>query len=426
MNGVNQSLTAEVMSTDELVQLIRGSLLNTPRVQAIAPQAAKVPQTAAAFQADLPVAAPITNSTSKPSRFYALVFAFATIVGLVGVWKGNTTYGPEMYGATGMVPVAEAHASNKNYAVFDLNLNIRALRDQQLARLSKTPEIILLGASHWQEGHRGIAQGLDFFNAHIHRDYWEDLLGMVDLLIRHDRLPKKLIISIRDNQFAPVGKRKDFLWEPGIPAYREMAARLGIEPESYWKTLPYDRMRALLSLPMLFDNLTRWHNASERPGPTDSKQSENLDMLLPDGSIVWSAVHKQLFSQERAMRESIAFVNKRLNDPPVVDPKGVAAFDTLLTFLKEKGVEVYLINPPFNPIFYDAVQGSPYAEGLGRIETLMQDIATRHNIPLLGSFNPHKIGCEAVMYIDAEHSNEKCLTKLLEPFVAMQRAKGGA
>ena len=106
--------------------------------------------------------------------------------------------------------------------------------------------------------------------------------------------------------------------------------------------------------------------------------------------------------------------------------KGVAAFDTLLTFLKEKGVEVYLINPPFNPIFYDAVQGSPYAEGLGRIETLMQDIATRHNIPLLGSFNPHKIGCEAVMYIDAEHSNEKCLTKLLEPFVAMQRAKGGA
>ena len=52
--------------------------------------------------------------------------------------------------------------------------------------------------------------------------------------------------------------------------------------------------------------------------------------------------------------------------PPVVDPKGVEAFDALLGFLQKKGVKVVLAQPPFNPLFYDAVQGSDYIAGLGR------------------------------------------------------------
>lgn len=133
---------------------------------------------------------------------------------MAAIWSTNRSYAPEMYGLGGMAPAAEAHATGKNYAVFDLNLNIRALRDEQLKRMTKTPEVVLLGASHWQEAHKNLLPGYDMFNAHIHRDYWEDPLGMVELLERHNRLPKKLIISVRDNQFTPVELRKDFLWSP--------------------------------------------------------------------------------------------------------------------------------------------------------------------------------------------------------------------
>ncbi len=403
-------------STAGMVRSVRSILQGQPPIGA--PPILPAPRTETATNS-------IPHVTKRSgSRRYALAFILATLAGMGAVCYGNKAYGPEMYKQGGMAPAAAAHAENQNYAVFDLNLNIRALRDEQLRRMTKTPDVIILGASHWQEAHADLIPGQNFFNAHIHRDYWEDPLGMVELLIRHDRLPKKLIIAVRDNQFTPVAQRKDFLWEPGIPAYRSMAKRLDLMPESYIKTLPYDRARALLSLPMLFENVTRWHNAPEHPGPSDEKHFETLDTLLPDGSIVWSNRKMNLFTADRTKAESLAFAAKRENDPPQVDPQGVLAFNTLLTFLKEKGVSVSLVKPPFNPTYYDRLQGTPYAEGLARVDSLIDKFASDHQLPVFGSFNPHSVGCTAEMYIDAEHSNEKCLKKIFDQFVALDSAKG--
>jgi hypothetical protein len=421
VNGVSVSVNQSEASASNLAGLMPEALF-IERLQQAAWHAVNPPSEA--------TVAPAINRLEQAARptvakRYAIAFLFATLAGMVAIWFGNQAYAPEMYGDGGMAPAAEAHANHKNYAVFDLNLNIRALREEQLKRMTKTPDIILLGASHWQEGNKSLVKGQDLFNSHIHRDYWEDPLGMVELLVKYDRLPKKLIISIRDNQFKPVELRKDFLWEPGIPAYRVMSEKLGLETESYIKTLPYDRAKAMLSLPMLFENFTRWYNATEHPGPSAGSHFETLDTLLPDGSITWSNKKMRLFTAERTKAESLAFAEKRENDPPVVDPQGVKAFNVLLDFLKEKGVTVYLVNPPFNPIFYDRVQGTPYAAGLSRFETLVQKIATDHHLPLFGSFNPHKLGCTSAMYIDAEHSNMQCLQKIFDQFAVIDGQKGG-
>jgi hypothetical protein len=415
LSGVS---TSEFASADELVQSFRNAAqvktgISAPAAPASQPRVLVLPN----------------SNTSKAvrstgSKRYMFAFLLATVAGMVAVWNGNRAYAPEMYGDGGMVAAADAHAKNQNYAVFDLNLNIRALREEQLKRMAKTPEVILLGASHWQEAHKYLLKDYDFFNAHIHRDYWEDPLGMVELLVENNRLPKKLIISIRDNQFKPVELRKDFLWEPGIPAYRRMSERLGLETQSTVKTLPYDRGRALLSLPMLFENVTRWYNSSERPGASEEKHFETLDTLLPDGSIVWANKRMKLFTAERTKEESDSFAARRRNDPPVFEQRGVDAFNSLLTFLKDKGVSVYLVKPPFNPTYYDQLQGTPYAEGLGKMEALIDKIASDHKLPLFGSFNPHDLGCTSEMYIDAEHSNEKCLQKIFDQFVAIDKANG--
>ncbi len=422
MSGVISSIESSYPSSDDVGQALRAAMFGNPLVEA--PADVAQPTTSAILQTSESSVKSVKTAKASGSKRYTLAFALATLIGMGSIWFGNKAYGPEMYGTGGMAPAAEAHAKQQNYAVFDLNLNIRALRDEQLKRMTKTPDVILLGASHWQEAHKDLIKDEDFFNAHIHRDYWEDPLGMVELLVRHNRLPKKLIISVRDNQFTPVEKRTDFLWEPGIPAYRAMAERLGLEPSSYFKTLPYDRGRALISLPMFFENFTRWQNASERPAPTDKKHFETLDTLLPDGSITWSNQRMKLFSQERTLKESVAFAKLRENSPPLVDPKGVEAFEALLKFLKEKGVSVYLVKPPFNPQYYDRLQGSPYAEGLTRIEALIQRIADDHKLPVFGGYNPHPLGCTPAMYIDAEHANDKCLQKIFDQYMAI-RDKGG-
>ena len=102
------------------------------------------------------------------------------------------------------------------------------LRRAHIARLQRRPDVVVLGASHWQEAHADLLPGRRFYNAHVHRDYHEDLLAVVEMLLRHDRLPKTLLMSIRDMTFLPAEQRTDTLWLTALPDANAMKARLGI------------------------------------------------------------------------------------------------------------------------------------------------------------------------------------------------------
>lgn len=345
---------------------------------------------------------------------FLIALGVLVVVGFALLAVTNRAFAPEMYARSGPREMAEAFSRGENYAVYDLNINIREMRDEHIARMTETPDVMILGASHWQEAHRWLLPKSNFYNAHVHRDYYEDMLGMVEILVRHDRLPKRLVIAIRDKLFTPIPARRDFLWLPGVPYYRAMARRLGLEEHSTWATLPVQRWRELASLPMLYNNVTRFANATVTPQATSEARFEDLDVLLPGGSIIWSSEHKRLFTAERARREALQFAEASINAPPQIDPKGVKAITTLFDFLKEKGVEVILAHPPFNPLFYDRAMQGPYAEGLRRIEDLTRDFARKYDWRIIGSFDPRVVGCTKEMYIDAEHANPHCLSKLLQ------------
>jgi hypothetical protein len=414
------------LTTAEAVLQVRRMLQTgkpSPKIQKQVHQAAP----AVAYAAPAAAAAsarPAAAASPRKVLAYALACALLTVGGIAAVWNANRLYAPEMYDDGGMAPAAKAFSKGLNYAVFDLNLNIRKLRDKHIALLAETPDVAIFGASHWQEAHGGLVKHIKFYNSHVHRDYWEDMLAVTEIWSRNKRLPKRLIISVRDNLFTPMDQRKDFLWEPGIPYWRAMADQLGLEKESYVASLPFQRMRERFSMSMLFNNVTRWYNASERPHATAKDRFETLDVLLPDGSIRWSTERMHLFTPERAEREALDFAAIRKNQPPKVEKRGVEAFEKLLGYLKSEGVTVYLAQPPFNPIYYDKLQGTPYMEGLGRIEELTRGIAARHGLKIVGGFNPHKVGCDASMYIDAEHSNADCLQKIFDEFSALDKAAG--
>ena len=403
------------------------SVHQTPKFQA-APVSAPCPVEAAAV-AIAPAAVParsirltsfgVARSVAGRPSLYALMTLAIIGIGLAGVLKANVAFAPEMYNDNGMVPAAVAQAKGKNYAVFDLNLNIRRWKEELVSRLDYTPDLVVIGASQWQEAHAGLVKSERMFNGHIHRDYWEDLLANIEVYVRNNKLPKRMIIAIRDKQFTPIALRKDFLWEPGIPNYRSMADRLGIQKEDAWKTYPYQRMKEKLSLSMLFNNVTRWYNSEERPQETSERHFQHLDTLLPDGSILWSADHMAVFTRERMKREVQALADVARVNPPVVDTKGVEAFDTLLGFLQENGVQVILAQPPFNPLFYDAVQGSEYVAGLDNIRKITRDLAAKHRLHIIGEFDPAKVGCTVDQYIDAEHSSPPCLQRIFDQYEAL-------
>ncbi|HSA80119.1 MAG TPA: hypothetical protein VLE23_04805 [Geminicoccaceae bacterium] len=326
----------------------------------------------------------------------------------------NYRLAPLRYSPAALAQVVETLAGGSNHAVFDLNLDMRELRRQHIARLDATPDVVVLGASHWQEAHAGLLPGRRFYNAHVHRDYYEDMLAVVEMLLRHDRLPPTLIMSIRDLTFQPVERRSDTLWLTALPDYDAMAARLGIARHSWFETRPARRWSGLLSLSAALDNAFLRLMAESLPGPTRARSLPAMDVLLADGSIQWSEEHRERFTAERARREVQQALKERRDQAPQIDPAAVTAIDRLLGLLTEHGVRVILIHPPFNPAFYRQIKDSAYGLGLRQVEAVTARFAAAHGATVVSSFDPAAAGCLESMFIDAEHSGPACLQRVLD------------
>jgi hypothetical protein len=59
--------------------------------------------------------------------------------------------------------------------------------------------------------------------------------------------------------------------------------------------------------------------------------------------------------------------------------------------------------------------------GLRKVMELTRQFARKYDYRVIGSFDPREVGCEAWMYIDAEHSNATCLGKLLNQYVQLDQ-----
>lgn len=362
------------------------------------------------FMADQPSAG--EGSRATPLSYLFLVLAIA-VIGAVSVRSANMILAPMLYDPRWVTHTARDMHNGTGYATFDLNIETRTLRREHIRSLQAAPEVIVMGASHWQEAHAILMPEVDFYNAHVHRDYFEDIVAIVGWLHRYEKLPKRMLISIRDIQFMPPDQRTDYLWVPIVPDYRETAPLFGLEAHNVFANGLTPQLRQASSLPLLIENVERYLEAEELPHHSNLNQHPTLDMLLPDGSIFWSQKHRLEFTPQRARSEALALAEGKRDVPPPIDPAGVEALDVILTFLLDRGIEVHLAHPPYNPVAWDVLKDGPYREGLHRVEKTVADLAQRHGIRVVGSFNPHDVGCTEDMYIDGEHSSPVCLGKIL-------------
>lgn len=361
-------------------------------------------------------ALPPSDAAAAPDRpaTYLTVLACTLVALWIGVISTNVVLNPLIYGTSGSARAARAFEAGHDYAVFDVNFDIRRLRRAHVARMTRTPEVVIIGASHWQEAHAELMPHHDVYNAHVHRDYVEDILAGVELFMANDRLPRTFIISIRDLTFLPVPSRPDERWLSYGPEYRQMARRLGLAAHPWWETVQWRKWLDLLSLRAAWQGSWRMLLAAEKPGPTDAVMLEDLDIVRRSGSVFWSRRRLEAFSPERAQREAAEDLALWRGREIAIDPSAVEALDRLLGLLGDEGVRVVLAHPPFHPHYYEGMRGTVYMNGLTRVTTITDDLARKHGLDVVGSFDPAAVGCEAAMFIDSNHSNPDCLRRIID------------
>lgn len=361
-----------------------------------------------------------------PAASYLAIVACTLVVLWLGVIAANLVLNPLIYGTSGHARVARMFESGHDYAVFDVNFDIRALRRAHVAQMTRTPDLVVIGASHWQEAHAELVPNQLVYNAHVHRDYFEDILASAELFVSNNRLPKTFLISVRDLTFLPVQDRTDERWLSYVPEYRQMARRLGLPTHPWWRTLRWRKWVDLLSLRAAWEGGWQMLLADERPGPTNAAILDRLDIVRRSGSVLWSRQHVEMFTEERALREAAQDAAFWRGQTIAVDPYAVEALDRLLGFLGEHGVRVVLAHPPFHPAYSAAVRGTAYMEGLDRITEVVARLAAKHRLDVVGSFDATSVGCDAGMFIDSNHSNAACLKRILDRIPAAGAAGAGS
>ncbi len=355
-----------------------------------------------------------TYAPSSPAKRYLF-----TIIGLMLLFFGavalaNYRLNPFAYSPQYVREVAQALGEGQNYATYDPNINWRALRREEIKRMTTTPDVVVFGGSRWQEAYAELLPSKLMYNAHGHSDYAEDFFAVTQLLEENGRLPDTMVLSLRYIIFEPVEVRVPTDWREWVPEYRRMAYQLDIEPHPYLETLPTSNWAALFSVPALIDRITLVNAQTETPGPTPDLTTDTLDVIGADGSLRWSRRNIARFTPEFAQKDALSKLKSNLNVTPAIDPQLVAATEKLIEHLRSKGVKVVFAQTPFHPAFYDGIEARPFGQRLHELEALTKTWEQRYGILSVGSFNPHAVGCTTDQFIDWHHAKPSCLAGILK------------
>lgn len=356
---------------------------------------------------------PVERSRSTTLRYLT---ALVGVVGLlfIGIGVSNYLLNPLDYSEQYTHQVALALDSGKNFANYDPNINIRALRSEEIRAMTATPDVIVLGGSRWQEARANLLTGSrTFFNAHVHNDYTEDALALVEILSEAGRLPRTLILSERFATFEPLSQRDSQEWIAWEPEYRRMAQRLGVPQDPVLQTLPTAQITGIFSAPTLFDRVREVVAKHDTPQVTTATQMGDLDIFAADGSLHWSRQNVASFGGGFLANNVRSQLELLEDTSPIVDPGMVSAMTRLIVYLQSRGVQVVMALTPYQPDFYAGVQGHPYARSLQQIEAVAEGWHSQLGVPLVGSYDATKMGCRPDQFRDILHPTAECLDHVM-------------
>jgi len=179
----------------------------------------------------------------------------------------------------------------------------------------------------------------------------------------------------------------------------------GASHSKYLQLLNYDYTKA--SVELLFHP---GRSKREITATTSESPSEDRALIRSDGSREGSL--RSSNSDQEAINK-LAIENSK---PPVTNlnnfelsNQAIKSFLLLVDCLSRQG-RVVLVLPPYHPLYYSRIVKT-YPEVV-EVEQILKSEAAKRNIPVIGSYDPDRIGCVDSDFIDGMHPTEGCWKKL--------------
>ncbi len=299
-------------------------------------------------------------------------------------------------------------------------LDERQINNLHVANTDEPYEVAVLGSS------RALQIGEEFFPDNSYYNYgmisaaYIDLCNMFYTMVDENKVPDNVIMVLDPWVFYQdefyIDRRSD------VVLYQEyLTLALGQESDYVApdNTVAYE---ALLS-PSFFQSSVEYYlkGGSSGEGPevlTGDIYSQEYEVKRYDGTIVYSDGYRNR-EQDIIDLDALSLASMEstfLHGFEELRQDGKDKFEELLNYILEQDTNVIFVLTPYHPIVYDSeVLKSEDRPGMLEVETYIQALGKKYDIPVHGSYDPERLGCDNTNFYDGIHVTADGIEKFFDP-----------
>ena len=289
----------------------------------------------------------------------------------------------------------------------------RMYQKYAIAEMRECPDIIVVGSTRTMMINKYYFGNYTFFNNSMNGTTIEDIITLIMLYDKKNCLPENIIIGIdpwllNKNNYQERWKSLSF-------EFNDALERLGIESVEIEKKYIHQRPNKLFSLHYFFDSIHKTAKQAKKPLIT-KRNFNQATTKLEDGSIIYSKSFRER-SLEEINQNVVITLKKRsaygFEGNGNFNEKNQMAFETLINYLINNGINVIFYFSPYHPMAYKTFSGNPKYKNFINSEIYFKNLAKENRIQCIGSFNPYKLGMDESYFLDYQNSNYKCVNELV-------------
>jgi hypothetical protein len=286
------------------------------------------------------------------------------------------------------------------------NYNERLLQEQMISRLTKTPDIVILGSSRIMEIGSDFFPGKRVLNCGVSHANIHDLISLTGMLDSLGRLPGEIymnvdpgLISNETTEWQSIGSYYRYFLRK-TDNYNRVYERINesIEKTKWFSLVSFAYFKE--SLDFLISGRSKIYVdvGSDRP----------YYGRFSDGTIGYSPGYTNPDTLKVA---SDARNTGRKGEFLIPDPEKEKLLSILVSYLKEENVKVYFIMLPYHPDYYSATN-TGHQNIFEKYDQFYRKLAYSEGIPVIGNFNPFVLPVRRDEFYDMYHSSKGAIKKI--------------
>ncbi|MBE6084913.1 MAG: hypothetical protein E7203_05505 [Selenomonas ruminantium] len=303
---------------------------------------------------------------------------------------------------------AELLAKGENIAITS-NYDERLFKKSVIKVDGGNKKVVIMGSSRIMGlGNDAFVDNLDVLNLAVSGAVLQDDIALWHIMMeKADRNVKTVIIGL--DPWLLNKRNGDKRWISIDEDYEKALQDWG---EKTSKAYRYDGVTQLLSIKYTKESLKNWRKKQQSLQVWEEKEPlpPGWSIIHPDGSRIWSQKDNNL-DVEKEAKKYVANKVYQLEDFEELDTDLQHKFSMLIQDMQKRGLEVVFYLPPYHPYVYDYLCNNPRYESVLAAQNYFVEFAHRHNIVLLGSYNPKDMHMKELDFIDGMHLRRDSLVR---------------